>query len=309
MFFSVGRKTPFLMVGIEMQAPASLGTTVVLSFAKYGEDTKLDLKNSSWQQRIFGSDFSRRASISGNSTMSDGDNASVPIVPTARKLCYEPSYEYVQFLDIGGELAELDPLKRAVTIKAAVKNLKARTISELSDLIDSTGKVDPAKCDKIDDMPIGNDQVVAARTLLSECLLPANDMIIYLLTRPPFELRCFALDLGCDKDTVYTALAQIEKSFELAKLIYKSDKYDQFASPIGEKTNGKLPADQSKDPPERPAKRPLIEGLGDSTELFADDGNDTYRVAPLCGIPGIVRIDAGYADRENNTYSPLKSPM
>ena len=45
------------MVGTEMQAPASLGTTVVLSFAKYGEDTKLDLKNSSWQQRIFDSDL------------------------------------------------------------------------------------------------------------------------------------------------------------------------------------------------------------------------------------------------------------
>ena len=54
---SAGRKTPFLMVGTEMQAPAPLGTTVVLSFAKYGEDTKLDLKNSSWQQRIFDSDL------------------------------------------------------------------------------------------------------------------------------------------------------------------------------------------------------------------------------------------------------------
>ena len=30
---------------------------VFLSFAFYGEDTKLDLKNSSWQQRIFDSDW------------------------------------------------------------------------------------------------------------------------------------------------------------------------------------------------------------------------------------------------------------
>ena len=49
---SAGRKTPFLMVGTQKQAPAPLGTTVVLSFAKYGEDTKLDLKISSWQQRV-----------------------------------------------------------------------------------------------------------------------------------------------------------------------------------------------------------------------------------------------------------------
>ena len=40
-----------------MQAPAPLGTTVVLSFANNGEDTKLDLKNSFWQQRIFDSDY------------------------------------------------------------------------------------------------------------------------------------------------------------------------------------------------------------------------------------------------------------
>ena len=61
MFFSVGRKTPFLMVGTEMQAPAPLGTTVVLSYAKYGEDTKLDLKISSWQQRVSDSDCVRAA--------------------------------------------------------------------------------------------------------------------------------------------------------------------------------------------------------------------------------------------------------
>ena len=55
---STGRKPPFLMVGIEMQAPAPLGTAVVLSFAFYGEDTKLDLKISSWQQRVSDSDLS-----------------------------------------------------------------------------------------------------------------------------------------------------------------------------------------------------------------------------------------------------------
>ena len=54
---SAGRKTPFLMVVTEMQAPASLGTTVVPFFATYGEDTKLDLKISAWQHRISNSDF------------------------------------------------------------------------------------------------------------------------------------------------------------------------------------------------------------------------------------------------------------
>ena len=38
-------------------------------------------------------------------------------------------------LDLGGELAELDLLKRPVTLKFAVKLLKARTISELSNLL------------------------------------------------------------------------------------------------------------------------------------------------------------------------------
>ena len=61
---------------------------------------------------------------------------------------------------MGGELANLDSLKRPITIKAAVKT---RTISELSDLIDSTGKADTAKRDKLDDMPIGNDHIAAAR--------------------------------------------------------------------------------------------------------------------------------------------------
>ena len=51
-----------------MQAPAPLGTTVVLSFANNGEDTKLDLKNSSWQQRIFDSDLLDLPFREGNHT-------------------------------------------------------------------------------------------------------------------------------------------------------------------------------------------------------------------------------------------------
>ena len=152
--------------------------------------------------------------------MADDDDTSVSIVPTARKPGYVPPVEYVRYLDLGGELAELSTLKRPVTIKEAVKVLKKRTIFELLVLIDATGKADTVERDKLDDMPIGNDQIVAARTLLAKCLLPANDMIIYLLTRPPSELRRFALNLACEKDAVYTALAQPEKSFELAKLIY-----------------------------------------------------------------------------------------
>ena len=73
--------------------------------------------------------------------MFDDDSASAPIVPTARRPGYDPPFEYVEFLDLGGELAELDSLKRSVTLKAAVKVLKARTIFELSSLIDATGNM------------------------------------------------------------------------------------------------------------------------------------------------------------------------
>ena len=38
---SAGRKTPFLMVGTEMQAPASLGTTVVPFFANTAKTQNL----------------------------------------------------------------------------------------------------------------------------------------------------------------------------------------------------------------------------------------------------------------------------
>ena len=38
---STGRKTPFLMVGTEMQAPASLGTTVVPFFANTAKTQNL----------------------------------------------------------------------------------------------------------------------------------------------------------------------------------------------------------------------------------------------------------------------------
>ena len=38
---SAGRKTPFLMVGTEMQAPAPLGTTLVLFFANTAKTQNL----------------------------------------------------------------------------------------------------------------------------------------------------------------------------------------------------------------------------------------------------------------------------
>ena len=40
----------------------------------------------------------------------DDDDTSIPILPTARKPGYDPPIDYVQFLDVGGELAELDSL-------------------------------------------------------------------------------------------------------------------------------------------------------------------------------------------------------
>eukprot|EP01048_Picozoa_sp_COSAG05_P044433 COSAG05_NODE_25210_length_198_cov_29.525253_1_plen_46_part_01 len=35
------------------------------------------------------------------------DDMSVPLVPTGRKPGYDPSLEYVQFLDAGGELIKI----------------------------------------------------------------------------------------------------------------------------------------------------------------------------------------------------------
>ena len=82
------------------------------------------------------------------------DDTSIPLLPSARKPGYEPPLEYVQFLDMGGELATLLSLKELKVLKAAAKAAKARTIAELSSLIDATGKAGIAERDKIDDMPM-----------------------------------------------------------------------------------------------------------------------------------------------------------
>ena len=65
---------------------------------------------------------------------SDVDDADIPCFPTARKPGYEPSLEYIQFLDLGGELAKLTSLKDEKVLKAAVKTQRALKISELSSL-------------------------------------------------------------------------------------------------------------------------------------------------------------------------------
>ena len=59
------------------------------------------------------------------------DDSSIPILPSARKPGYEPPIEYVQYLDMGGELAKLISLKEQKSLKAAAKTLKARTMAEL----------------------------------------------------------------------------------------------------------------------------------------------------------------------------------
>jgi len=69
------------MVGTEMQAPAPLGTTVVLSFANNGEDTKLDLKNSFWQQRIFDSDLGAQESTRTQESTSHPAPIEKPLKP------------------------------------------------------------------------------------------------------------------------------------------------------------------------------------------------------------------------------------
>ena len=89
--------------------------------------------------------------------MSDSDDDTVVQVhPTARRPGYDPPIEYVQFLDAGGELVKLPSLKDEKKIKAAVKTQKALKISELSILIDKTGKADPVERDRIDDMSPGS---------------------------------------------------------------------------------------------------------------------------------------------------------
>ena len=126
------------------------------------------------------------------------DDAGIPLHPTARKPAFTPSKDYFQYLDLGGELAQLGSLKDQRALKAAVLAMKNRTISELSIAIDETGQAIDSDRDEIDDMPTGNDQLVAARSLLAKCLTLPNDMLIFLMTRPPSELRRFAVDIGCD---------------------------------------------------------------------------------------------------------------
>ena len=86
---------------------------------------------------------------------------------------------------------------------------KAATLEELFALIDSTGQADIDKRDAIDDMPPGNNQLVAARSLLPVCLTKCNDMFIFLKSRPPSELRRHAIQRGCDRSQVYKAAANI----------------------------------------------------------------------------------------------------
>ena len=54
------------------------------------------------------------------------DDAGIPLVFTARTPGYVPPKEYVQFLDMGGELARLFSLKEVKALKAAVQLLKNR---------------------------------------------------------------------------------------------------------------------------------------------------------------------------------------
>ena len=52
--------------------------------------------------------------------MSDSDDdTSIPTLPTARKPGYSPPIDYVQYLDVGGELAKLISLKEPKSLKAA----------------------------------------------------------------------------------------------------------------------------------------------------------------------------------------------
>ena len=180
------------------------------------------------------------------------DDAGIPRVITARTPGYVPPKEYVQFLDMGGELAQLSSLTEVKALKAAVLLLKNRSMAELGIAIDETGQADEKDRDKIDDMPAGNDQLVAARSLLAQCLTVPNDMLVYLKTRPASELRRFAINLGCDRQQCYEAIEKPEKCFELAKLIYASDKFNQYAPGI-DKEKRSVPEDPK--PVEPPPKR------------------------------------------------------
>ena len=78
--------------------------------------------------------------------MSASVEVSIPLLPSARKPGFEPPLEYVQILDMGGELATLNSIKDIKVLKAAAKAYKARTLAELCTLIDARFAVN-IKCD------------------------------------------------------------------------------------------------------------------------------------------------------------------
>ena len=90
------------------------------------------------------------------------DDADIPLVFTARKPGYTPPKEYVQFLDMGGELARLFSLTEVKALKAAVQLLKNRSMAELGIAIDETGQANEKDRDKV---------YFAYRTLYS-CTVP-----------------------------------------------------------------------------------------------------------------------------------------
>ena len=82
--------------------------------------------------------------------MADEDSA--PLLWTARNPGYTPPQDYVKYLDVGGELADLESTKNEKILKKGIQTCLKRPIEELFALIDSTGQADTAKRDAIDDM-------------------------------------------------------------------------------------------------------------------------------------------------------------
>ena len=82
--------------------------------------------------------------------MADEDSA--PLLWTARNPGYTPPHDYVKYLDVGGELADLESTKNEKILKKGIQTCLKRPIEELFALIDSTGQADTAKRDAIDDM-------------------------------------------------------------------------------------------------------------------------------------------------------------
>eukprot|EP01048_Picozoa_sp_COSAG05_P013599 COSAG05_NODE_1464_length_4807_cov_1081.654630_6_plen_205_part_00 len=107
------------------------------------------------------------------------DDAGIPLVFTARKPGYVPPKEYVQFLDMGGELARLFSLKDVKALKAAVVLSKNRSMAELGIEIDETGQADEKDRDKIDDMVSGNEQLVAALYDPATCRVDENRSVFH----------------------------------------------------------------------------------------------------------------------------------